>query len=406
MGNCCNSQPPDFPEEVKYDKYVYLDVFSLYASHLDLLPTDSRFCLSDPKNQINLNSFLCDLPMKISGCMLPGMDFRIGQTKTCQDNYTCLVHNNSLLCLLGDGHGPEGHQISDYSISFCLKFFKKHFQSFTHDSKSAMTQMLQKCDKRLLSETISENSGSTMIVLFIYQGIIHCGSLGDSRSIIGSLSDVAEVFRPRNNKFFRKILTDRALKAEALTKDQKPNLNEEMMRIKLSGGSVERSTDPFGRHVGPFRVWSKEGSGPGLAMSRSLGDQIAKTCGVISIPLYMEKTITPGQDLYIVIASDGVWDVMQNIEVINFVDKWKGRCVNVDNSEYPAFPSNSSISRLLAEEARFRWLGLAQEERVPIDDISCVVIDFAVELQNDTSVENPQSQILINLSSPNGGELT
>ena len=170
------------------------------------------------------------------------------------------------------------------------------------------------------------------------------------------------------------------------------------MRIKLCGGSVERSTDAFGRSVGPFRVWNQNGTGPGLAMSRSLGDKQGKDCGVISIPVYMERTIVPGNDLYIILASDGVWDVMENIDVINFVDKWKGRCINKNEADYPATPLNSSISRLLAEEARYRWLGLAQEERVPIDDISCIVIDFAVESKEDDAIKDGL-QKLVRLSS-------
>ena len=398
MGNCCRYHIQDFPQELQYEKYVHLDVFNLYASQLDLLPTDSRFCLSDPITQINLNSFLCDLPMKISGCVLPGMDFRKGLTKVCQDGFVCIVHNNSLFCLLADGHGPEGEIVCEYSLTYCQKFIKKHFSTFTHDCKTAMTQMLQKCDKHLLSMPESENSGSTMIVFLINQGIIHCGSLGDSRGVIGSISDIPDISRPRNNKFFRKIIADRTLKAEAFTKDQKPNIAEEMMRIKLCGGSVERSTDAFGRSVGPFRVWNQNGTGPGLAMSRSLGDKQGKDCGVISIPVYMERTIVPGNDLYIILASDGVWDVMENIDVINFVDKWKGRCINKNEADYPATPLNSSISRLLAEEARYRWLGLAQEERVPIDDISCIVIDFAVESKEDDAIKDGL-QKLVRLSS-------
>lgn len=33
-----------------------------------------------------------------------------------------------------------------------------------------------------------------------------------------------------------------------------------------------------------MRVWSKEIRQPGLAMSRSLGDNMAKKCGVVATP--------------------------------------------------------------------------------------------------------------------------
>lgn len=37
--------------------------------------------------------------------------------------------------------------------------------------------------------------------------------------------------------------------------------------------------------MGPLRVWHSEINVPGLAMSRSVGDKIAKKLGVISIPI-------------------------------------------------------------------------------------------------------------------------
>ena len=53
---------------------------------------------------------------------------------------------------------------------------------------------------------------------------------------------------------------------------------------------------------------------PGLAMSRSLGDYVAQSVGVIPNPEMLEYEITP-DDLFMVIASDGVWEFMPNEEV-------------------------------------------------------------------------------------------
>jgi hypothetical protein len=36
--------------------------------------------------------------------------------------------------------------------------------------------------------------------------------------------------------------------------------------------------------LGPARVWLKDADIPGLAMSRSFGDKVAASCGVISEP--------------------------------------------------------------------------------------------------------------------------
>lgn len=68
---------------------------------------------------------------------------------------------------------------------------------------------------------------------------------------------------------------------------------------------------------------------------------------------------------------------MDNIEVINFVERFRHSSqVSLPSSDFPARTSNSTISRLLCEEARYRWFGVVEEEDVIIDDISCVIIEI------------------------------
>lgn len=69
---------------------------------------------------------------------------------------------------------------------------------------------------------------------------------------------------------------------------------------------------------GPYRVWLKTETFPGLAMSRSIGDFVASTVGVISEPEIMEYTINSNSK-FIIIASDGVWEFLSNEEIMNFV---------------------------------------------------------------------------------------
>ena len=53
-------------------------------------------------------------------------------------------------------------------------------------------------------------------------------------------------------------------------------------------------------------------------MSRSLGDKIAHSVGVSSMPEVLELMLSP-DDKIIVIASDGVWEFISNDEVANTV---------------------------------------------------------------------------------------
>lgn len=61
-------------------------------------------------------------------------------------------------------------------------------------------------------------------------------------------------------------------------------------------------------------------------MSRSIGDTIASSVGVISTPVITSHVYWPKCDAFLVIASDGIWDVMNNEEVINFVERYRHNC--------------------------------------------------------------------------------
>ena len=58
----------------------------------------------------------------------------------------------------------------------------------------------------------------------------------------------------------------------------------------------------------PPRVWLKQKMVPGCAFTRSIGDSIGESVGVYAVPEVLVKEITDA-DKYIILASDGVWEV-------------------------------------------------------------------------------------------------
>jgi serine/threonine protein phosphatase PrpC len=227
------------------------------------------------------------------------------------------------------------------------------------------------------------------VLVYINNTDIYCGSVGDSRAIIvttifptvlpappASLGTERNVLAKVKQK--RRSLVDTPINSIQLTKDQKPEDPEEHQRIISCGGRVQRLTDNNGEKIGPYRVWKLHANTPGLAMSRSIGDEVAKKLGVIAEPVCTQYTRTPG-DLFIAIASDGVWDAMENEDVGSFIECYRDKC-KTNISEYPLDPqvsfNNTCVSQILCEEARVRWLSIVQEEDVMIDDISCVVLEL------------------------------
>ena len=109
----------------------------------------------------------------------------------------------------------------------------------------------------------------------------------------------------------------------ALSRDHKPDDRSEAARIQQCNGRVESYQDENGNPVGPARVWLKNQDLPGLAMSRSLGDAVAASVGVIPDPEILEFLLTP-EDKFIVIGSDGIFEFLSNEEVVKIVvPHWK-----------------------------------------------------------------------------------
>lgn len=102
-----------------------------------------------------------------------------------------------------------------------------------------------------------------------------------------------------------------------MSRDHKPNDPDEFKRINDMGGRVDPYYDENGSPVGPHRVWLKNEELPGLAMSRSFGDEVAASVGVSAIPEIKEWRLTD-QDKFVVLASDGLWEFIESEEVRNF----------------------------------------------------------------------------------------
>lgn len=96
-----------------------------------------------------------------------------------------------------------------------------------------------------------------------------------------------------------------------MSRDHKPEDPEEAAVIHANNGRIDSYRDQFGNMVGPLRVWHKNEDIPGLAMTRSFGDDVASKVGVNAVPEVKEFTLSTS-DKVIVLASDGVWEFLSN----------------------------------------------------------------------------------------------
>jgi serine/threonine protein phosphatase PrpC len=86
------------------------------------------------------------------------------------------------------------------------------------------------------------------------------------------------------------------------------------------GGIVSQCNDLYddGKIGGPFRIWLKGCDYPGIAMSRSIGDKIAHSIGVINEPEILLFNLDESSK-YIIIGSDGIWQYLNNSDILDVI---------------------------------------------------------------------------------------
>lgn len=104
----------------------------------------------------------------------------------------------------------------------------------------------------------------------------------------------------------------------------------------------------------PYRVFIKNKFYPGLAMSRAIGDIIGHQIGIVSLPDFVEVDIDEDEDVLVLLCSDGVWEFITSEEAVNLI------------YEYGYNRVQDAVENL-AKEAWDRWL--AEEENI-VDDIT------------------------------------
>ena len=277
-----------------------------------------------------------------------------GVKKTNQDNF--FIYKNFLdspdNIFLGvcDGHGMFGQDISGYLVNHLpqnlnnallkenLKIISSQ-KDFPQISNAISLTFVQTNINLVNDEKVDSTfSGTTCSSLLFCPEKIITANVGDSRCVLGK-------FDGKN------------WKAKNLTRDHKPNEEDEKKRITEKGGRIEAYKDDDGDFVGPERVWLKEENIPGLAMSRSFGDEVAHTVGVVSQPEIFEYNFL-NEDKFILLASDGIWEFISSDE-----------CVNIVKDYYLKDDIDGALNYLYKESSK-RWI---MEEEV-IDDITLIIM--------------------------------
>ncbi|KAI3845443.1 hypothetical protein MKX03_010176 [Papaver bracteatum] len=240
-----------------------------------------------------------------------------------------------------DGHGGSGvanlcseqlHKVLVNEIQGSSNLVEIHWEN-------VMVSCFLKMDEQVVSgkEVEDENiksTGSTAVVSLISKDKIIVANCGDSRAVLS-----------------------RAGSPIPLSQDHKPDATAERERIEAAGGTVVN--------------WNGSRVLGVLATSRSIGDRYLKPY-VISVP---EVTVTSRteSDEFVILASDGLWDVMSNKMACNIARRClQGRVAKGSSSRVSSSPSYHTGNAARAA-AFLTEVSMAKGSK---DNISVVIVEL------------------------------
>lgn len=211
------------------------------------------------------------------------------------------------------------------ALAIDASIYQHHSQSSI--VASALEAALDKVGDEVGSISHWSFQGSTALAAVIHENIedgsrsIVTANVGDSRAILS-----------------------RGRKAIDLTKDHKPNDITERERIVALGGrvdwcgQVDNQGNPI-EHTGVYRINGN------LALSRSIGDRSERPWVTNKADL-AHTLIDEEQDAFVLLATDGLFDVMTSQDVVSFVHEVLDGSQPTQRREIQRV-----MSRYLAEEA-------------------------------------------------------
>uniref|UniRef100_A0A672FGS8 Protein phosphatase, Mg2+/Mn2+ dependent, 1Db n=1 Tax=Salarias fasciatus TaxID=181472 RepID=A0A672FGS8_SALFA len=204
---------------------------------------------------------------------------------------------------------------------------------------------------------LPSTSGTTASVIVIRGVHMYVAHVGDSAVVVGVKENESDI----------------TLQALEVTQDHKPELPKEKERIERLGGSVMKKSGvnrvvwkrPRLTHNGPVRRSTVIDQIPFLAVARSLGDLwsydfYSGEFVVSPEPDTTVMTLDPKRHRYIILGSDGLWNMMPPKNAVNM-------CYSHDKM---VGPKGMSCARRLGCTALLFW----QERMLRADNTTVIVL--------------------------------
>ncbi|KAI9112578.1 hypothetical protein K1719_016501 [Acacia pycnantha] len=403
--NCSEIDPPISTIKVEEDddivlkpvkKMVSVEMdFEIYdgirADGCDSKPSDSGLAISEEKicrrsyqNGLEMNSgalwgfsSICGRRDEMEDAIAVEPQLLQVPSQMLMENHVTEIPKYSEAHFFGvyDGHG--GCQVANYCRehlhSVLIEEIEAAGTSFGENWQEHWKKALCKCFQRVDDEVdgkseannnednnhgsesgseplAPETVGSTAVVAILSQTHIIVANCGDSRAVLC-----------------------RGKEAIPLSADHKPNREDEWARIEAAGGRVIQWNG--------YRVLGV------LAVSRSIGDRYLKPW-IIPEP-EIEFILREKNDECLILASDGLWDVMTNKEACqaarNRILLWHKKYGNGNNNNGSTEQEEEKLGLDPAAQFAAEYLSRLALQRGSKDNISVIVVDLKAQRKSKTT---------------------
>ncbi|KAM6907386.1 protein phosphatase 1D-like [Xenentodon cancila] len=288
-----------------------------------------------------------------------------------------------------DGHG--GREAAHFASEHLWDLLKRQ-RGFWSKDHSEVCAALRKgfiaCHHAMWKELpewpktmtgLPSTSGTTASVVVIRGVHMYVAHVGDSAVVVGVQENDCDI----------------SLQALEITQDHKPELPKEKERIERLGGSVMKKSGvnrvvwkrPRLTHNGPVRRSTVIDQIPFLAVARSLGDLwsydfYSGEFVVSPEPDTTVMTLDPKRHRYIILGSDGLWNMMPPKNAVNMChshDKMVG-------------PKGMSCARRLGCTALLFW----KERMLRADNTTVIVL--ALQERGSAPIPMHRDEILVDMA--------
>ncbi|KAF5836338.1 phosphatase 2C-like domain-containing protein [Dunaliella salina] len=215
-----------------------------------------------------------------------------------------------------------------------------HCSGITLALEEALKEAFLRTDTEFAADGSASMVGSTAVVALVGSRKAWVANCGDSRAVLC-----------------------RGSRAIQLTDDHKPEREDEAERVEKAGGQV--------------LYWNGHRVMGVLAMSRAIGDHGLRPY-VIPEPEVTVFTRAEDDD-FLLLASDGLWDVMSNQEAISLAMRCSARAAEKGASRKAAVRIAASV------------LTKAAVDRGSKDNVTVVIIDLASNAREERNAEAPST---------------